>query len=497
LLSLRVDSVRQAQKAAPTAVGEQKANAASTTKVIQEPQPTLISQPPASEDGTQPMRADAIIVETANDAVPLNTNTEPSKKPKTREKEKRARAAAKKLAAAALSQTHPTDTATSNPVPVKVPYSKTAWMLRDTGTLVHTIAASSLEPHTTAISSSAGFETLCSYNWQNDGAIFVPGSPPKWTPPILPFKLPPDTGRHFMDQNAHRVPKYPFEPAFQALSIMNPNLNLDTVDIIANRNSFRKLIDFAAGRKGDTWCMGLHLVNDTLFISRKERNATQMIHGAANSGYGHNFEKAFTQAEDEMQNSSSHHRVIRYHIGSLDCVVRFEVDAYYQGPDAAVELDEEVVDGMTKLKIHDPIPVQPAPRPKTAATKVITKGTPIPPSQLAEIKAKRFAHLNDALPQLWFGRTPWFLNGNHNDGKVHSVSIVHAKSEFAAWEEANQERLRKMVCLLQELKNVVKGMHGKAAVLVYDEKGGPVRVFEVKRDGGVLPVEIVKRHWDV
>jgi hypothetical protein len=303
-----------------------------------------------------------------------------------------------------------------------------------------------------------------------------------------------------MDQNAYRVPKYPFEPAFQGLSIMNPNMNLDTVDIVANRNSFRKLIDFAAGSKRDPWCMGLHMVNNTLFISRKEKHATQMIFGAANSGYGHNFEKAFTKPEDDMDNSSSHHRVIRYHIGSLDCVVRFEVDAYYDDPDAVPEPAEDVATAMTQLKIQDQPQIKSSRQQNTSAektTQAIQKGTLIDPSKLAEIKAKRLNRVAEALPQLWFGRTPWFMNGNHNKGRFDSVTIAHAEDLYPRWEENNQDRLRKMVSLLGELRRVVQATGGRAAVLVCEKKSGDLKIYEMKRDGGVLPVDIIKRHWSV
>ncbi|KAF2182273.1 hypothetical protein K469DRAFT_790384 [Zopfia rhizophila CBS 207.26] len=53
-----------------------------------------------------------------------------------------------------------------------------------------------------------------------------------------------------------------------------------------------------------------------------------MIHGSVNSGYGHNFEKAFTKDMEGLE-ESGHHRVIRYYMGDFNCVVRFEVDAYY------------------------------------------------------------------------------------------------------------------------------------------------------------------------
>jgi len=375
-----------------------------------------------------------------------------------------------------------------------------------TGLPVRTIDAATLEPETTKVSSANGFETLCSYNWQCDGSIFVPGAPPKWNPPPLPTILAPDSGRHFNDQNAYRVPKYPFEPVFASLAIMEPYVVLDEVDIIANRNSLRKLLDFSAGKKLDTFCMGLHMVGNTLVVSRKERNAQQTIHGAPNAGYGHNFEKTFTMPDHGMGNSSSHHRVIRYHIGPLNCVVRFEVDAYYDDPGVVLDSKSKqprdepistVSAAMAQLNIAGLPPTQSKPR-KTPADKptvVVEKGTFIDPSKLAEIKAKKAARLTEALPQLWFGRTPYFINGNHDKGTVHSVSISHAEKDYPRWEEANQDRLRKMVSLLAELREVVARTKERAAVLVYDEKGGPLKVFAMKKNHGVLPSETIAKHW--
>ncbi|RYO59447.1 hypothetical protein AA0116_g6436 [Alternaria tenuissima] len=399
-----------------------------------------------------------------------------------------------------------TSTQPTRPLP-KAPSWKTSWMFRDTtGSPLRTIEAKSLEPDSIQVSSEGGFETLCSYNWQNNGAIYVPGAPPRWSPPALPTTLTQDTGRQFIDQNASRVPKFPFEPAFAALAVMKPNALLDEVDIIVNRNSLRKLLDFSAGKKLDAFCMGLHMIDKTLVISRKERNAQQMIHGASNAGYGHNFEKTFTKPDHGMGNSSSHHRVIRYHIGPLNCVVRFEVDAYYEDPDTAhspepTRPSKESVDtitaAMAQLDMATLPPTQSKSRkaPVDKSTRVVEKGVSVDPSKLAEIKAKKFARLNEALPQLWFGRTPYFMNGNHNKGEVHSISISHAKSDFPRWEEANQDRLRKMVSLLAELRGAVALVQGKAAVLVYDDKGGPLKVYAMKNNQGVLPSGIIAKHW--
>ncbi|EUC48689.1 hypothetical protein COCMIDRAFT_86769 [Bipolaris oryzae ATCC 44560] len=373
---------------------------------------------------------------------------------------------------------------------------KTAWMLKETtGRHILTIDTTSLQPDNNPVHSTEGFETLCSYNWQNDGTIYIPGGPPKWTPLPLPTTLAQDAGHHFIDQNAARVPKYPFEPAFRALSLMNPGTNLTAVDIVANRNSLRKLLDLSAGKKLDPFCMGLNLVNSTLVISRKERTAQHMVHGAPNSGYGHNFEKAFTTPDKDLGNSSSHHRVIRYRIGPLDCVVRFEVDAYYD--DSEHDTTDALTAAMEKLEVAEYASSSTPMQPPDAPTIAIEKGTFISPSLLAEIKAKKLNRMADAMPQLWFGRTPYFINGNHEKGTVHSVSITRAEEQFGKWEAANQEKLRKMVGLLVGIKRTVRGIRGGAAVLVYDVKGGPLKVYRARSEQGVLPKDIVEKYWGV
>ncbi|KAF2811985.1 uncharacterized protein BDZ99DRAFT_441037 [Mytilinidion resinicola] len=363
--------------------------------------------------------------------------------------------------------------------------SKTAWMLKGTGEVVRTIASASLEADDATVSSELSFELLCSYNWQrNRKAILVPGGPPKWVLPPLPITLAPDAGLQFVDQNAFRVPRYPFEPAFQALAVMSPNAQLDDVDIIANRNSLRKLLNFAAGRRQDPFRMDLHMVKDTLFISRKERNARFMIHGALNSGYGHSFEQAFTRPEDGLDDSSSHHRVIRYRLGDLNCVVRFEVDAYYEDtgdPDVANSMQQPIDQAITMMAqraVKNPLP------------SAIPKGT-----TKVIIKAKKAEKLNDAMPQLWFGRTRYLLTGKHVNGVFRSISTSHVEPKFTNWEMVNQENLRKLVGLLADLKRIVRETKRGAAMLLCESKGAPLRVLEAKSERSALPEEMIMKHW--
>ncbi|KAF2703853.1 hypothetical protein K504DRAFT_391633 [Pleomassaria siparia CBS 279.74] len=385
-------------------------------------------------------------------------------------------------------------------------------MLRNTSDVVQQIDIPSIDPCTNKVTSDAGFELICTYNWieqtkkKNNGQeIYVPGCPPKWLPHQLPVKLQPDQGAQYVDQNAYRLPQYPFEPIFWALDIMNPHARLNDVDIVCNRNSLRKLLDLASGRRPDPFVMHLHLLQETLFITRKERNARNMIRGGGQSGYGHNFEKAFTEADDDVHGSTSHHRVVSYDMGGLNCMVRFEVDAYYDEATDGVQdktFDHTVLleDAMQRLSLvgePEPEPEPSFPFP-TNRPKAFRKGVLLPSSAMAEIKThgRRSKPLSQLLPQLWFGRTPHLLVGRHPaaNGVFTEVEHTHAGSEFSAWEQENQAALRRLVGILKHLKEVVGGLQPAAAILLYQTKGGPLQVRRMKAPTEVLP-ECTRRYW--
>ena len=120
---------------------------------------------------------------------------------------------------------------------------------------------------------------------------------------------------------------YSFEPLFRSLELMKPEYNCDSVAIVSDRNGLRKLLNFAYGHIDENFRIDFCMVRTTLFLIRREMSASLLIKGSRNSGYGHNFECEFTEAAEDLENSSGHHRIINYKIGVLNCVVRFEVDA--------------------------------------------------------------------------------------------------------------------------------------------------------------------------
>jgi hypothetical protein len=380
---------------------------------------------------------------------------------------------------------------------------KIQWMFTNTSSILRTIDISTLTPSTAPISSSVGFELLCTYNWiipskfKTGLEIYVPGGPPEWSPPVLPIKLEADKGHQYVDQNAYHVPRYPFEPIFWALDTMNSSVRFDDVDLVCNRNSLRKLLDLASGRKIHPFVMHLHMIQNTLLITRKEKNARAMIRGSGNSGYGHNFEEAFTRTNDELLNSTSHHRVVRYNMGGLNCVVRFEVDAYFDGVVEGISsdafdhhIDIETVMGGLSISTGALAPA--------IEKKVVKRGTVLPSSKMAEVKTcgKSLKPMGQFIPQMWFGRTPHLLMGRHpaGNGVFNEVIHIHVGSKFEEWEKKNQKELMILVGILNQIKEIMGGADTGAAVLLYEKKGGPLKVMKMRNPTQVLP-ERSRKYW--
>ncbi|KAI8278781.1 geranylgeranyl pyrophosphate synthetase [Colletotrichum sp. SAR11_57] len=278
----------------------------------------------------------------------------------------------------------------------------------------------------------------------------------------LPIAVSKDRGTFFVDQNAARVPEFPFAPLFRATTSMNPSFRFDDVDILVNRNSLRKLLDFSAGRSQDSFRLNLHLVHRTLVIERCERTARELISGSKNSGWGRNFERKFTKYPSGLEDSAAHHRALRYQLGDLTCVVRFEVDACYER--TAEGTGSESLEGaMGRLTIEDSSS-------GIATTPQLPKQPPMAQEMAAEIKtATKLKSPSAYMPQLWFGRTPWLIIGQHANGNFEQLKITDTAALFASWEERHQADLRKLVTVLARLREAVAEHGGSHCVAIYEK----------------------------
>jgi hypothetical protein len=344
-------------------------------------------------------------------------------------------------------------------------------------------------------------ELLCSYTFQGntnrENNVYVPGAPPKWTPPTLPRTLSLDRGFQCLDHNHGRSPEFPYEPMFCALETMNPKARLDEIDIIADRNNLRNLLRFIQGKTTDPFRLDLQLVNNTLFLTRKDARFWQNSSGLS---YGFNFERHFTQPAGGMHDATAHYRVIRYKMGTLNLAVRFEADAYYEQTSSTDDVERSAVQASAFV---DGGPKD-LPRYRRKI-QVIEKGHSVPSYSIAELKT--CPHLEHKsigpakwMDQLWFGRTSHFFMGVYEKGTGLFLRFRHAyiRDSMPSWEAKMQTNLQKLTALLSDIRTIVRNTEGpmRAAVLVREEVHGPIMIRAMKEKKPLVPFQSLLRHWD-
>jgi hypothetical protein len=280
---------------------------------------------------------------------------------------------------------------------------------------------------------------------------------------------------------------------FHALNVMNPTYQFMDVDVLADRNNLRVLLEFVSGKANGPFRLDLYSIFNTLVIVRNEGKWWKFSDGKS---YGCNFERFFTRPTEGMEDATSHYRAIRYTMGPLNVVCRFEADAYDDGvaPDELTEFESQAVSGglETRPSFRFGAPIR-----------VLQKGHIVPTAQMVELKTKAY-HVDNfssvaCQDQLWFGRTKLLYTGPYEPGTgvVRRVKYEDATERVRKWEENNQQSLRKLVALLAQLKEIMRQERrpNRAVVLVREDKSGPLTVRSMESANRAIGREAFQRHW--
>lgn len=278
---------------------------------------------------------------------------------------------------------------------------------------------------------------------------------------------------------------------FQALSVMNPDYRFNDVDVLADRNNLRVLLEFCQGKANGPFRLDVYLVSNTLVIVRKESRWWKNSDGV---GYGCNFEKFFTRPAEGMEDATSHYRAIRYPLGPLNVVCRFEADAYDDGIVTGGSAPSDTVSGGLAARPHLDL---------RAPIKVLPRGRIIPTAQLVELKTQRYdperVRLVQCQDQLWFGRTSLLFTGPYglNTGVINRIKYEDATERIKNWEENNQDSLRKLPALLSQLRSILKRERrpNYAIVLVREDKAGPLTVRTMEGNNHGVGRQFFRKHW--
>lgn len=374
-------------------------------------------------------------------------------------------------------------------------------------------------------------EVLCTYEWKRSPSeddtlpptIYVPGYGRRFHTPVLPHKIMQDSGTAWMDQHVARVFDFQFEPLFQALSFMNPEVRFNDVNVVIGRSNLTLLFYALQGKSQQTFGLELKMVDKTLFVHGRGGGRVRVC----SESYGRNFEEQFTQATG-ASDADGYHRALRYKLGPLSMVVRLEVDAFVEHENTAIEaVTDEFFHGHWSIdKLTPDRGIS-----HTHATSVTVGGCYVPHSQTTELKCGGGeATVTRALPQLWAGHHDTIVVGDRKSGSVgvvenssksqkralaqkrakakeeenangfatfYGAAIMNKKTDRIDWEMDNQAGLQKLTGFLQSLIQTVSDIEGGKAILQKGAKKGPLELYEGYEEmTGALPQEIVAVFWE-
>lgn len=346
---------------------------------------------------------------------------------------------------------------------------------------------------------------LSSYNWigRPTATIVIPGSPPVWSAPKGSRQLSKDSGQVYIDQNGARYPDHPLEPLFRALYATHPSFDINSVDIVTDRNNIRKLLTFINSglttNGPEPFSIGVVTIGETTILCREEAATTRYIGPLEFKGFGHEFEKSYTTSQ--IQDSTGHHRIISYQFGGLNFVVRYEADGYVAENSSLVLPDskgtDQLINSLSALSLS---PTKPTPGhtmdvPVNSKLAVEQQGRIVPHESILEIKTRTSSKpltIQEIGPQLWISQTTKLVRAYHNRGTFPQPYLEDFEAHIKKWEESNQCELRELSALIKEIIRVVRECGGSATIK-YD---GQERLTVHKADRKeILPSDLYSK-WD-
>lgn len=360
-----------------------------------------------------------------------------------------------------------------------------------------------LESSAPADATITDVEHLASYNWieASTPTIAVPGSPAYWSAPRGPRAVRKDSGLIYIAQNAARHPDSPLEPLFRSLYVEQPSFDINSIDVVTDRNNIRKLLSFVNAKLNkhglESFTIQVDIAAQTAIFCRDETATSEVIGPSEFRGYGHEFEKAYTI--DQIKGSTGHHRIVRYRLGDLQFLVRHETDGFVS--DLKPVVKKETGDDLATILGSLSLSPEPTPADNISVHSKLTiknEGKVIPRESTLEIKTRVFhknIELSEVAPQLWVSQTPKLVRAYHQRGVFSVPKVEDVGAALKDWEKAHQNDIKKLVALINRILQVTRSWGGNATIQ-YDAAKDKLVVKKVKRKK-MLPDDLYRRWTDV
>jgi hypothetical protein len=333
------------------------------------------------------------------------------------------------------------------------------------------------------------------------------------------------TGKiYYRDKTAARFPKHPMEPTVEAYLSASPDRsgNGNDLSLLACSKTLTNLFDFVmyAGAQGTAtdelapFRMLVEKVGHSVFFVRRENSPTQALAGLR--GFGHTFVDACTTWDREVVGSETNQRVVKYLLGGIPCLVRFEVDAYLADDtvdEPSKTVPERAGDANSTDTLADKLSsVELSSSSATTGRSVGVDSTirrtntlVVPQSRIMDIKTRsiRTRNIKDCLgsqlPRLWLSQIPNLVVAYHDLGRFDpaDMDLREVEEDILKWERANASNISKFVCLLRRIMHLVGEQEDGKLEVRYAGEGAAV--LEVRRQGkgaGDVLSAGARRRWE-
>lgn len=367
------------------------------------------------------------------------------------------------------------------------------------------------------------FETVASYNWldeprpttlvpgqsridgQRDRLLIIShykGVPPIWDPPQIGPVLRPDTGGHYIDQNADRTPGSPLQALIHAVQTCQPGFDFTNVNIVTDRKPMRYLLGFVRAEPG-AFEFGITVIANTALFTRMQKKTRYQTHRRY-SGYRDAFEEQYTKISAFADRTTSHHRVVKYEFAEQTILLRYAVDAYLGDLSKALMQADgiENTDPGPLVRQHKNMNIKGfAPSktlPRDTPVTVIDGGRHIPHAATLELTT-RAQHspapdsLEHKMPDLWISQTLNYhlcFHREQNHGSARStifdrIRLIPTGDLLIGWEKTNAEKLRALAHVLGQVIKAANELGGSCIVNSDGSEGAPLKVS--KAEGEEVP----------
>jgi len=331
--------------------------------------------------------------------------------------------------------------------------------------------------------------------------LIIPGSPPIWTGNV-PDRIKPDsqTGAAKKKAACLGVLSSPV-PIFVAVQALHegagkPKFDYKSLDIVADRNTLRKLLRWAKGSREHNVSFRVDIQragNTCIFIMCTE--GPQERAKQSTMGYGFGFEQKTTCAAPGCEQAAEYARIIAYKLGGLNILLRFEVDACIQTQTEPQTTQGDLTTKLSGLTLNSSsAQVKGAAKPSTAfglSVELQPSQELVPQTSLVELVTRSVQYdvgWGELFPQLYLSQTEHVFIAKHSRGVFRGIPVSKMRLSdpedgdmVARKAEADHTYLPRLKAMLDDILREVRGVE-EGAMLSLVRDGGNLTLY--RRTGG-------------